>query len=238
MRRRSTTFPAAAAFAAACLAAGNAAADPVHERIRSLAEARALDTARAFAPDGARVEVAAARLDPRLRLAECAVEPETFDAPGQRPGAHLSIGVRCPAAPAWSLYVPVTVDVTVDVVVLGSAVGRGETLRAADLRREPRNVSRLAGGYLTRLEDAEGMVLRHTVPAGSVLAARFIERPTLVERGQRVRLITRSGNISVRSDGEALANAAEGDRVRVRNLSSRTVVEGVVGADGAVHTGG
>src|SRR5690606_30212151 len=117
-------------------------------------------------------------------------------------------------------------------------VGRGEPLRAEDLRHERRNVSRLNGAYLTRIKDAEGMVLKHPVPAGSVLAARLVERPKIVRRGQRVPVVVRSGTLAVRSDGEALADAAEGDRVRVRNVSSRMVIEGVVGADGAVHTGG
>ena len=91
---------------------------------------------------------------------------------------------------------------------------------------------------MTRIDDAAGMVLKHPVPAGSVLAARFVEQPNVVKRGQRVRIVARSGGIAVRSAGEALADAAVGQRVRVRNSSSRTIIEGVVAPDGAVHTGG
>jgi flagella basal body P-ring formation protein FlgA len=36
-------------------------------------------------------------------------------------------------------------------------------------------------------------------------------------------------------EGEALADAARGERVRVRNMASGTVVEGVVAAAGVVH---
>jgi flagellar basal body P-ring formation protein FlgA len=236
LERTTATTGAIGIALATWLTAASAAMD--HERIRAVAESHALEAARSFAPDGARVEVTAARLDSRLKLADCPVEPETFDPPGQRPNAHLSVGVRCPTAPAWSLYVPVRVDVTVDVVVLSAAVGHGQTLGSDDLRHESRNVARLGGAYLTRIEDAEGMVLRHPVPPGTVLAPRLVERPKVVRRGQRVRLVVRDGGLSVRSDGEALADAAEGDRVRVRNLGSRLVVEGVVDAQGAVHTGG
>ena len=87
-----------AALAAAVLAAGPAAGAGLedHERIRSLAEAHALEIARWLAPAGARLSASAARLDPRLRLAACPVVPETFSAPGSGLSAVASVGVRCP----------------------------------------------------------------------------------------------------------------------------------------------
>lgn len=229
----------AALFVAACVSASHsaAAAPEDHKRIRAVAEAHALVTAHSFAPDGARVTVEVAPLDPRLNLPACPFEPETFDPPGQRPSAHLSIGVRCTALPSWSLYVPVRVDITVDVVVLAASVPQGDILDANALRYEPRDVSRLGGAYLTRLEDVQGMVLRQAVRPGTVLAPRQLERPKIVRRGQRVQLVAHESGLAVGSQGEALTDAAEGDRVRVRNMSSLLIVEGVVDADGSVRTG-
>lgn len=229
-----------AALAAAVLAAGPAAGAGLedHERIRSLAEAHALETARSLAPAGARLSASAARLDPRLRLAACPVVPETFSAPGSGLSAVASVGVRCPAAPGWSLYVPVEVEVLVDVVVLAAPAATGQTLTATDLRLEPANVARLGGGYLTRIDDAEGRVLKRPVRPGTVLTAALLARPTLVRRGQRVELLAGGTALTVRTEGEALSDAAEGERVRVRNVRSRTVVEGIVMADGTVRIGG
>ncbi|HEX6993041.1 MAG TPA: flagellar basal body P-ring formation chaperone FlgA [Gammaproteobacteria bacterium] len=234
------TYRRLAALAALVLAAATAAGAELedHARIRSLAEAHALEAARSFAPAGARVSVEAARLDPRLRLAACPVVPETFSAPGHGLAALASIGVRCPATPGWSLYVPVEVEVLVDVVVLAAPAATGEALAASDLRLEPANVVRLGAGYLTRIEDAEGQVLKRPVRPGTVLTAALLERPTLVRRGQRVELVAGGAALAVRSEGEALSDAAEGERVRVRNVRSRTVVEGVVAADGTVRIGG
>lgn len=229
-----------AALAAAVLAAGPAAGAGLedHERIRSLAEAHALETARSLAPAGARLSASAARLDPRLRLAACPVVPETFSAPGSGLSAVASVGVRCPAAPGWSLYVPVEVEVLVDVVVLAAPAATGQTLTATDLRLEPATVARLGGGYLTRIDDAEGRVLKRPVRPGTVLTAALLARPTLVRRGQRVELLAGGTALAVRTEGEALSDAAEGERVRVRNVRSRTVVEGIVMADGTVRIGG
>src|SRR5690606_23257394 len=171
-------------------------------RIRSLAAAHALAPGRSLAPAGARLSASAAQLDPRLRLAACPVVPETFSAPGSGLSAVASVGVRCPAAPGWSLYVPVEVEVLVDVVVLAAPAATGQTLTATDLRLEPANVARLGGGYLTRIDDAEGRVLKRPVRPGTVLTAALLARPTLVRRGQRVELLAGGTALAVRTEGE------------------------------------
>lgn len=222
-----------------CLMRTAEAAD-VHEdhgRIRAVATAHALEVGRANAPAGARVSAEANRIDPRLRLAACAVRPETFTPPGQRSGAHVNVGVRCPTAPAWSLYVPVRLEVAADVLVLAAPAGRGDVLGRDQLRVETRDVARLSGDWLTQMEDAEGMMLRRLVQPGAVLTHSMLDRPDLIRRGDRVRLQSGRGGFAVQSEGEALSNAAAGDRVRVRNLHSRLVVEGVVEPGGAVRTG-
>ena len=208
-----------------------------HARIRALAEQHALGIAHTRAPGEAHVRAQASRLDPRLRLAACPELPETFSPPGHRPGAHLSVGVRCPAAGGWSLYVPVRIEVLMDVLVLAAPVGRGEVLGEADLRLETRDVAQITGAYLTRAEDATGMVLRRPVQPGVVLTTTTIEAPTIVTRGQRVRVESGRGGFVVASEGEAMSDAAAGDRLRVRNLRSRQIVEGTVTDDGRVYTG-
>lgn len=222
------------------LAAAAASGDPrpeSHERIRSLAERHALAIGRDHAPAGAEVRAEANRLDPRLRLAACATEPETFTPPGQRAGAHVNVGVRCANAPSWSLYVPVRLEISASVIVLAAPAARGEVLRSSQLRVEQRDVARLGGDWLTGMEQAEGMVLRRLLQPGSVLTHAMLERPQVVRRGDRVRIEAGGSAFAVHSEGEALSDAAAGDRVRVRNLHSRTVIEGVVDPSGVVRTG-
>ncbi|TVS09785.1 MAG: flagella basal body P-ring formation protein FlgA [Gammaproteobacteria bacterium] len=208
-----------------------------HDRIRMLAERHAVAMGRSHAPADAEVRAESSRLDPRLRLAPCKVEPETFSPPGQRPGANVNVGLRCPTAPAWSLYVPVRLEVTAEVVVLGAPASRGDTLTTSQLRLERRDVARLGGDWITELEQAEGMMLRRLVQPGAVITQAMLERPSIVRRGDRVRIQSSGGAFAVSSEGEALSDAAAGDRLRVRNLHSRTVIEGVVDRHGKLITG-
>ncbi|HEU4618212.1 MAG TPA: flagellar basal body P-ring formation chaperone FlgA [Gammaproteobacteria bacterium] len=218
--------PAASAF-------GAAAGLESHDRIRTLAESYARARAEAEAPSGATVSAEAATLDPRLALPACAVTPETFDPPGRSAGGQTLVGVRCPSGAAWSIYVPVRLDIVADVVVLAAPTARGQPLDSASVRLEPRDVAGLAA-YMTATADAEGMLLRRGVPPGTVLTASMLERPRIVKRGERVRVRAGGGLFQVVSEAEALADAAEGDHVRVRNTRSGLIVEGVVDAEGNV----
>lgn len=221
------------------LFAGDAAASAWvdHQLLRELASAHALGQARRSAPDGARLRADAARLDPRLRLPACPSTPETFDPPGHRGGANISVGVRCTGSAEWTLYIPVRVEMRAPVLVLSAAAARGDTLASRHLRLEEHDVAQLNGGWLTDPHEAIGMTLRRPLRPGQVITREALEPARLVRRGQRVAVISGHGGISVRGEGEALADAAAGERVRVRNVHSRQVIEGLVDERGQVLAG-
>lgn len=215
-------------------AAQTAQTAPIQSRdsIREAAAQHASAMARDRAPEGTRVEIEPARLDSRLRLARCASEIETFDPPGARFGNRVSVGVRCPDG--WSLYVPVNIAVYADVVVLERAVARGATLSAGDIGMANRDVSGLRHAYLRHPEQAIGQLLRRPVTPGHVLHGGLLDQPNLIRRGDRVTIEAGASGFAITSEGEALADAAAGDRLKVRNLGSKQVIEGIVDESGHV----
>lgn len=204
-----------------------------HARIRATAESYAIDVAEGLAPNGARVRVTATNIDSRLRLPACSMAPTAFGMSGQT-GIPSSVGVRCEGAKPWSIYVPVKVEVITDVVVLAAVAERGATLGAHQLKLEPRDVSGLIRGYLTDIAATEGMVLTRPTQPGTVLNLSLLAPERLVMRGERVQLRAGNGPIAVSVEGEAMADAARGERVRVRNIASGSVVEGIVAEAGVV----
>jgi flagella basal body P-ring formation protein FlgA len=235
MNRRRTSATLGLLFAllhASASSAGGAIED--HEEIRGAAEAYATSIATSLAPAGARVRATATRLDPRLRLPACSAAISAFGISGQT-GIPSSVGVRCEGERPWSIYVPVRVEVIAEVVVLAAVVERGAALRAEQLTLEARDVAGLIRGYLTDIAATEGMVLTRALQPGAVLDATMLAPQRIVVRGERVQLRAGSGPLDVSMEGEALADAARGERVRVRNVASGTVVEGVVAAAGVVQ---
>lgn len=89
-------------------------------------------------------------------------------------------------------------------------------------------------GAITDPADAEGMEARVTIYEGRPIRAGDLIPPALVERNEIVRLRFSSGTLLIATEGRALDRGALGDRVRVMNLSSRSVVTGSVAGIGDV----
>lgn len=177
-------------------------------------------------PDPESARVRAGRLDPRLRLDTCPAALEAFAVAGGRVGGNTSVGVRCPER--WKVYVPVRVETPRDVLALARPMRRGALLAAGDLERVAVDTQRLQQGWFTEPEEVAGRRLARSAGAGTVLNHSLIEYVPLIESGQSVTLVAGAGGIAVRAPGKALSEGAEGDRIRVRNLSSGRIVEGVV----------
>ena len=211
------------------------------------AAADAVDAARAAAlafvraetavPDGARLVLAPGRLDSRLKLADCGRALEVSDLPGARPYGRRSVAVRCEGPESWLLYVPVQVDLHGAAVVSTRSLRRGERLGAEDLRVEDRDLASLARGHFPAPEALIGRLLRSGLAAGQPLTPGVLQPEGLIRTGAAVTLESGGGGISVRVRGIALADAALGQRIPVRNLSSQQIVSGVVTGPNLIRVG-
>ena len=175
-----------------------------------------------------RWEVEVGELDPRLRLVPCDASLEAFAPPGSRLRGSTTVGIRCTGTATWTVYVPAKIAVYGDVVVTRHALPRGARLSSDDLTRVERELTTLPHGHLSDPERGVGLLLKRPLAGGAVLTPQVLESPRLVRRGERVTLVGAADGFEVRMAGEALGDGVEGERVRVRALSSRRVVEGTV----------
>jgi flagella basal body P-ring formation protein FlgA len=236
MKQRANLWWAALALAGA-LAGFDAGAQPlesaarIEQRVRDYLASR---TRQVGTPaDSAAIDVGP--VDPRLRLARCPRPPEAFLAPGANEFGHTTVGVRCAGAEPWTIYVTATVHVMSEVVVSARSVARGASLTAADLATRRVDLSTLPPGAATNPAQVQGRLLKRPVAPGTVLTSAMLASKPLVRRGEAVTLLARVGGLDVRVSAEALANGAEGERIKVRNVASRRVVEATVVASGLVQ---
>lgn len=224
IRSPRATVAAAAALALFCHPAS--AQWQALEALQGLAEAHVL----ALLPaDGIERTVTAQTLDPRLRLAGCADAPEAFlSDPRGAVRSVTTVGLRCRGPAPWTVYVRVGVEAVGTVVVARRTLARGERVSAADLRLERRRLDQLAYGWFESTAAVVGRPVLRPVPANAALTPAVLGHQHQVEKGQRVELRASTGGISVGMPGEALTDGAQGERIRVRNLSSNRVVEGIV----------
>jgi flagella basal body P-ring formation protein FlgA len=95
-------------------------------------------------------------------------------------------------------------------------------------------VSGLAAGYVTDLAQLPRSTLRHPLPAGALLMSQDLLPDFMVRQGEQVSLVAAAGGIQVRAAGLALQDGRYGALIRVQNVSSSKVVQGVVESDRVV----
>ncbi len=176
-------------------------------------------------------------LDPRLRLAKCGAALEAFLPGGAKTVGNTSVGVRCPGPQPWTVYQRATVRVFDQVVVAGRFLSRGTLLSAADLRSERRELSVLSSGYETVPDALIGKQLRQALNAGTVIPPQIVKTPPAIRQGETVTLVIRQGGMEITSSGIALSDAGLGERLRVRNQTSKRVIEGTVIGNHRVEVG-
>jgi flagellar basal body P-ring formation protein FlgA len=221
----------AAQSAAQAASSTDAQASHPLAQIRQVAEA-ALRSSIDAGLSGVLIE--AAPLDPRLRLARCTGMLDAFVAPPRPNQPRVPVRVSCPS-PAWTLHVPVNVRRSHPVLVLRRAAGRGEQLGAADVVVQTRVLAGLGSPYLSAPEQLTGRLTRRAIPEGTALPADALSAALLIHRGQTITLRARADGFEVHAPGRALADATAGQRVRVQNLNSLKIVEGVADSEGVVR---
>jgi flagella basal body P-ring formation protein FlgA len=177
----------------------------------------------------------ASRLDARLRLAQCPVALEPFL---QSPGAltaHTTVGVRCPALNQWTVYVQVALEQQVSVLVLRRPLARRARIDANDVELQTRRVPGIGSSFISDLTILEGRRLRRALPAGTALTADALATEVLIKRGQQVTLLAANSTLQIRAQGQALADGAAHERIRVQNVNSLKIVEGVIQDAGTVR---
>jgi len=135
-------------------------------------------------------------------------------------GTERSLGVRL----AW----------TQPALVLTRSLRRGDVIRESDVMVRQIRVNR-PGVFASRVSDVAGRSITRNLSQGEPLPLNFVINTPIIERGGSVTILVRSGGFVVRARGEALENGALGDAIRVRNVSSRTVVTAVVVTDDTVE---
>lgn len=170
-------------------------------------------------------------IDPRLVLQACD-DLEPFLPTGSRLIGKTSVGVRCNRDKGWTIFVPVQIKLTQQLLINTRQLAAGHVISADDLSTQSREVNRLDG--LTDPLQVVGKVLRYSISAGQMLRSEMLRVPYSVKQGQTVQLLVQGDSFSIRSSGVALNDASEGQLAKVRNYAG-SVVNGVAHGNGVVE---
>lgn len=182
-----------------------------------------------------RYEIEVKQLDPRLRLPTCDKElTASLESPA-RPVGRVTVKVRCDGTSPWTVFVPAQVRLFREVVTSTRPLKRAGIIEPADVILRERDISLINQGYLTSVDQAIGQKIVRPMVNDQVITLVHLEQAEVVRKGDQVVITARSGTLSVRMPGEALANGGLNQQIRVKNLNSQRVIKAQVMAPGQVE---
>jgi flagella basal body P-ring formation protein FlgA len=115
-----------------------------------------------------------------------------------------------------------------EVAVPGGDIERGEAIQAKDLVLVKRPAAQVAADVVRPLSDLIGMVPRKTLKAGEFIRSADLAKPILVEKAALVTVTYQTRGLTLTMRGRSQGSGSHGDVVKVQNLQSKKIVEGVV----------
>jgi flagellar basal body P-ring formation protein FlgA len=161
------------------------------------------------------------------RLGRCSQPVKPSVGSGGQMRDRILVELRCPGTPPWHIYVPVRVVGTSQVTIAAHAIVAGSVLTESDVRTEQRDISELPPGYMDDPAVTMGLTAGRPISSGAVITNQLLLGTKAVQRGQTVTLVAGVGGMSVSMQGRALTDGLVNQRVKVENLSSGKVVEGI-----------
>lgn len=169
-----------------------------------------------------------AKLDSRSRLPKCKSDLQAFLPSGSSVGHRTTVGIQCADSTGWTVYLPVTVKAVTTALVATRPLPPNTELSNADVQRVKRDIASLGYGYISSLDSNSGYRTKRSIAQGAVITPVMVEAAVMIRRGQKVTLLSGTGPVAVSMAGIADNDGSLGSRIRVRNINSGRMIEGVV----------
>lgn len=183
------------------------------------------------------VKISVSSLDSRLQLAKCD-NFLTYSMKAPRHNARnvtVKTNCRINGKRLWSIFVPVSISIYSQVVVLKDNLPRGHILSSSDMSYQRVNTAGLTSNHITNIDNVVGKQVKRSLKAGAALRSTYVSEADVVKRGDAVALMARSLFLSVDTRATALSNGYIGETIRVRNSQSNRIIDAEVTGPGRVE---
>ena len=120
----------------------------------------------------------------------------------------------------------------IDVPVVRSRMHKGDVILDDDLDVKRMAESRLRHNTVLDMQRIIGMAPRRTLQPGRPIVEHELRRPIITEKGDLVQVAYQTPYMEIRTLGEALEDASEGDIISIRNTESEIILRAAIIAPG------
>ena len=174
-------------------------------------------------------------MDSKLRLDACQEMLVSLPA-GYRLVGKTMLRVQCVSGASWSVAIPAQISIQVQYQTAARPLAANQEIREGDLQQRQGDLATLPGSVILDPAQAIGRVLNSAIAAGNPLRQEMLRNPVVIQQNQKVRILFRENGLEVMNEGIALANAQDGQAVRVKIGNGQTVV-GIARTNGLVEVG-
>jgi flagella basal body P-ring formation protein FlgA len=128
-------------------------------------------------------------------------------------------------------------DEMMHVPELKTRMQSGDIIKEEDITWDDVPASRQRKSIIIDAKDLIGKSPRHIVSAGRPVRTEEVGGATVIAKGAQVTLVYKTPNIEIKTLGEAMENGALGTVIKVKNVSSKSIIQGIVESDNVVRIG-
>jgi flagella basal body P-ring formation protein FlgA len=205
----------------------------INVAIQQYLEALMRPTAQREGWQGMRITHTSTPLGSSRQVARCN-QPPVVSGGSRSDTNRQRLTLTCPDQPGWALNVNTDVQILLPVLATTRVINRGEVITQGDLKRQEIDINKAPRGFYHRPDQVTGMGAKRRIRANQVLSPTLIALPLAVKRGDKVNIVATQDGISASMSGEAISNGAEGEVIRVKNISSGKTIDAKIIAPGVV----
>jgi len=116
-------------------------------------------------------------------------------------------------------------------------ISAGDVIAADDLEWQAVHLTRLSGNSLTDAEQLVGRMAKRPLKAGQILRQSDVAVSPVIRKNDLIRLVVKTGQMTLSVQGKAMQDAAMGQTIRVVNVNSNRQLTGTVIDAGTVAIG-
>ncbi len=132
-------------------------------------------------------------------------------------------------------WVNATITVMADVVKVIRPLGKRQTIEMGDVTVASYDLATLPSDTVRSIQAVVGQQTAQMIYPHTVLRKGMIRQPTLVKRGDIVKIVANVGPMTITATGQAKQQGGEGKRIHVINTDSKRVITARVIGPGAVE---
>ena len=167
-------------------------------------------------------------IDQRLKLIKCPVDVDIKLMQAHvKPGKN-TLNVECISDTPWRIFMRAQVKLFTSVVVSKHPLNRGQIIQENDIQLTRTELTGRQSAYLSSIDQAVGFEVNRRVKAGDIISVNNLSKPVLIKKGDAVTILAKNEGFQISMKGIASMAGSKGDKIKVKNIKTKKVVQGII----------